>query len=130
MAQALFEEQVSERDRVSASEDARSWGFPRAVCEYEILTGRWFRLGSHAIVWYESGGIRKRDYAIHIAVHPDYRGRWPARSFVRFYADVARSIGAARLLFFPIDENDQVVSILTRLGWVQNDAGLALELGA
>ena len=124
---ALIQAQETLEDRQRAVSDALAWGFPREPFEYEIELGHWFRL-PHVVWWYEAGPDGGTDMAIHIAVDPEFRGRWAMRPFIREFLTLAHRAGAKRLFSFPMD--DVSGGLLERLGFTRFDGGLVRVLEA
>jgi GNAT superfamily N-acetyltransferase len=115
-------------ERVSAMLQARDWGYPREITAGEVFDGYWFALGDRMIWWLEDLPGFPDDQVVHAVVHPDARGRWPARAWMRELRRIAAENGVKRIRTWA--EDPAVEGYLERLGFVRDPvAGHVLEIG-
>jgi ribosomal protein S18 acetylase RimI-like enzyme len=65
------------------------------------------------------GGILFTGHVLHIAVHPDWQGRWVTKDMLRGYRAWYHEV---TLYAYPHKNNAQAIELLKRLGWKQSQA--------
>ena len=99
---------------------AREYGFPREVTPAEWVNARFFGLGPHVVFWIEPVPYFEEDFAVHLAVDPEVRGRWPVRRWLEIVRELTLDMGGKRLRAIC---DPPVADYLERVGWQVGEVG-------
>lgn len=105
--------------------DSFSWGYPRAITEFERAHSYWLRYGSDLVCWLEP---HERGAGFHLCSHPGARSRIPPRGFFMKLRFAAELMGFTRLLINEKPDGGPIARYAHRLGFVPGPVCLEREI--
>lgn len=116
-------------EKIAAADLVRTWGYPREVDVYELVTGHWFEYGPGlAIFWIVSGGDHQGpgEAAFHVRAYPGRLAALRFRHFLGLLPVLGDLLGLSCYRVKLLEP--RIGNLLATCGWTEADGRWYLSL--